>query len=147
MKKTAKTVTFFPNCKKCKTPTVAATTDEPITLNLRFNRPQNPSEVHFVLTKDGEDAVRYAMNLVKDEDNVRLMRHNGVIFFLDRALERLAIQDPSRPLSSSREAVEALYVQRLPLYRRYSDMTIDNNGAQEDTVRLVKERFDELACT
>ena len=44
-------------------------TDEPITLNLRFNRPQNPSEVHFVLTKDGEDAVRYAMNLVKDEDN------------------------------------------------------------------------------
>lgn len=69
MKKTAKTVTFFPNCKKCKTPTGAATTDEPITLNLRFNRPQNPSEVHFVLTKDGEDAVRYAMNLVKDEDN------------------------------------------------------------------------------
>ena len=62
MKKTAKTVTFFPNCKKCKTPTGAATTDEPITLNLRFNRPQNPSEVHFVLTKDGEDAVRYAMN-------------------------------------------------------------------------------------
>ena len=38
-------------------------------MNLRFNRPQNPSEVHFVLTKDGEDAVRYAMNLVKDEDN------------------------------------------------------------------------------
>ena len=69
MKKTAKTVTFFPNCKKCKTPTGAATTDEPITLNLRFNRPQNPSEVHFVLTKDGEDAVRYAMNLVNDEDN------------------------------------------------------------------------------
>lgn len=85
--------------------------------------------------------------IVKDEDNVRLMRHNGVIFFLDRDLERLAMQDPSRPLSSSREAVEALYVQRLPLYRRYSDMTIDNNGAQEDTVRLVKERFDELACT
>ena len=64
-----RTVTFFPNCKKCKTPTGAATTDEPITLNLRFSRPQNPSEVHLVLTKDGEDAVRYAMNLTKNEDD------------------------------------------------------------------------------
>lgn len=64
-----KQVTFFPNCKKCKTPTGAATVDEPITLTLKFTRPQNPSDVYLVLTKDGEDPVRYAMNLVKDEDN------------------------------------------------------------------------------
>lgn len=64
----SKTVKFFPNCKKCKTPIGAATVNEPISLTLRFTRPQNSSEVFLVLTKDGEDPVRYAMNLVKDED-------------------------------------------------------------------------------
>lgn len=63
-----KTVSFFPNCKKYKTPTGAATVGEPIELTLKFTRPQNPSEVFLVLTKDGEDPVHYAMNLVKDED-------------------------------------------------------------------------------
>lgn len=64
----SKTVSFFPNCHKYKTPTGAATVGEPISLTFKFTRPQNPSDVYFVLTKDGEDAVRYAMNLVKEED-------------------------------------------------------------------------------
>ena len=64
-----KTVTFFPNCKKCKSPTGAAIVGEPITLTLKFTRPQNPSEVFLVLTKDGEDAVRYAMNLVSYDND------------------------------------------------------------------------------
>ncbi|MCH5162213.1 MAG: glycoside hydrolase family 13 protein [Clostridiales bacterium] len=64
-----KQVSFFPNCKKCKTPTGAATVNEPISFTFKFTRPQNPSEVFLVLTKDGEDAVRYPMNLVSDEDD------------------------------------------------------------------------------
>lgn len=64
----SKTVTFFPNCSECKTPIGAATVNEPIGFTLRFTRPQNPSEVFLVLTKDGEDPVRYGMSLVKDED-------------------------------------------------------------------------------
>ncbi len=63
-----RTVDFYPNCKNSKTPTGAARVGEPITLTLRFTRPQNPSEVFLVLTKDNEDEVRYPMNLVKDED-------------------------------------------------------------------------------
>ena len=64
----SKVVTFFPNCKKCKTPTGAATVDEPVSLTLKFTRPQNPAEVFLVLTKDGEDPVRYGMTLDNDED-------------------------------------------------------------------------------
>lgn len=63
-----KQVTFFPNCKKHKTPVGAATVDEPITLTLKFNRPQNPSEVFVVLTKDGETPVPYEMKLVGEDD-------------------------------------------------------------------------------
>ncbi len=63
-----KTVTFFPNCKKCKTPTGAAQVNEPISLTLKFTRPQNPAEAVLVLTKDNESPVTYPMNFVKDED-------------------------------------------------------------------------------
>lgn len=63
-----KTVSFFPNCEKYKTPTGAATVGEPISFTLKFTRPQNPSEVFLVLTKRGEDPVRYAMTLTKDDE-------------------------------------------------------------------------------
>ena len=63
-----KTVSFFPNCKKHKTPIGAATVNEPSELTRAIKRPQKPSGVFFVFSKDGEDAVRYAMNAVKDED-------------------------------------------------------------------------------
>lgn len=63
-----KQVSFFPNCKKYKTPTGAATVDEPVSFTLKFTRPQNPSEVFLTLTKDGETPVGYPMKLVKDED-------------------------------------------------------------------------------
>ena len=84
--------------------------------------------------------------IVKDEDNIRLMRHNSRIVFLDRDLDRLAKADPSRPLSASAQAVQKMYEERLPLYRKYSDFTIDNNGAQKETVRRIEEKIHETAC-
>ena len=84
--------------------------------------------------------------IIKDEDNIRLLRHNSAICFLDRALEHLAAGDPTRPLSSSAQAVAVLYAQRLPLYRALSDFTIDNNGEQADAVRRIEEKFYETAC-
>ena len=79
--------------------------------------------------------------IIKDEDNVRLLRHNGVLFFLDRPLEKLVQSDPSRPLSSSPEAVKALYEQRLPLYRKYADHIIPNDGEPAAAVKAIKEGF------
>ena len=73
------------------------------------------------------------------------MRHNSRIVFLERDLERLAKADPSRPLSASAQAVQKMYEERLPLYRKYSDF-IDNNGAQKETVRRIEEKIHETAC-
>ena len=39
-----------------------------------------------------------------------------------------------------------MYEERLPLYRKYSDFTIDNNGAQKETVRRIEEKIHETAC-
>lgn len=84
--------------------------------------------------------------IVVDEDNIRLLRHNSTICFLARDLEKLLAADPTRPLSSSQEAVNRMYRQRLPLYDKYSDFTVHNNGAQADAVRAIKEKFYETAC-
>lgn len=85
--------------------------------------------------------------IIKDEDNVRLLRHNSTVFFLDRALENLVTSDPARPLSSSEEAVQAMYIQRLPLYRKYAHHIISNNGDMTATVQEIKEKFYETACS
>ncbi len=57
-------VRFFPNSEEFKKPFGALRAGEPLTLNLKFNRPSNPSEVFLVLTKDGESDVYYPMNFV-----------------------------------------------------------------------------------
>lgn len=85
--------------------------------------------------------------IVKNECNIRLLRHNSTIFFIDRALENLVMCDPDRPLSSSEEAVRALYAQRLPLYRKYAHHIVPNNGDLAAPVREIKEKFYETACS
>ena len=83
--------------------------------------------------------------IIKKEANVRLLRHNSRIYFIDRPFEALVMSDPSRPLSSSAEAVRAMYDQRLPLYRKYADCIVDNSAAAETAVQRIKEDFYETA--
>ena len=45
--------------------------------------------------------------------------------------------DPSRPLSSSREALRQLYDQRIDLYRAACDQQIENNGSADETARRL----------
>ena len=59
--------------------------------------------------------------IVKRPENLRLMRQNAVIVFIDRDINTL--QTSGRPLSQ-RDGVEALAGARLPLYRQWSDHTV-----------------------
>ena len=55
--------------------------------------------------------------IVKDEDNIRLLRHNGALCFVDR-----------------------------PLYRKFCDFAVENTGAPEDAARRMEEKFHETVC-
>lgn len=74
--------------------------------------------------------------IVKDWENVRRLRQSGKVYFLDRSLDQLET-DPSRPLSSSREALRQLYDQRIDLYRAACDQQIENNGSADQTARRL----------
>ena len=77
------------------------------------------------------------------EDNVRALRQNGRVIMLERRLDALA-QD-GRPLSTSLEALEAMWRAREPQYRAAADAVIDNNGPAAQTVARAKEAFYEAA--
>ena len=49
-----------------------------------------------------------------------------------------------RPLSQ-RNSPEALYAQRLPLYRCFADCEVENMGAPEDAVAQILEAYDEIS--
>ena len=74
--------------------------------------------------------------IVKDWEIVRRLRQSGKVYFLDRSLDQLET-DPSRPLSSSREALRQLYDQRIDLYRAACDQQIENNGSADQTARRL----------
>ena len=69
-------------------------------------------------------------------ENYPLLRQNGTIFCLTRALDLLP--SAGRPVSQALGA-EAIYAQRKPLYERFADHMISNDGALSDTINEILE--------
>ena len=77
---------------------------------------------------------------VLSRDNVRALRQNGILVFLDRSPELL---EPSadRPLSGSREALQCIYEERYNVYRDTADVTISNDGSPEQAVAAIEKNI------
>ncbi|MCR4963844.1 MAG: shikimate dehydrogenase [Firmicutes bacterium] len=78
---------------------------------------------------------------VLDGDNMRHLRRNGRLYFLDRPLALLQPYD-DRPLSADRQALERLYRQRYPLYCQAAHVRIDAGGPAEAVCEKILEEFD-----
>ncbi len=66
--------------------------------------------------------------------NLAPLTQNGRIVFLRRDLDRLPTD--GRPLSQAHPLTE-LYAVRLPLYRAFADLEVENNGTPEETVEAI----------
>lgn len=78
--------------------------------------------------------------IVKHKVNMDYLRQNGIVFFIDRSLDKLITTDDNRPLSSSAQAVARMYEERIELYRKYADHIVDNNT----TIDACAERITEI---
>ncbi len=67
------------------------------------------------------------------EENVRALRSNGVIVFLDRDPVSIKPTD-DRPLSDNEEKLKKLYETRYPVYTKAADVSIDNNKTLDETI-------------
>ena len=77
------------------------------------------------------------------EENVRALKQNGKLFFLDAALERLQATD-SRPLSNTKEKLAKLYADRIGIYRGTADVTVPDLPAPEAEAAYILEKRKEL---
>ena len=73
---------------------------------------------------------------VTRERNYPLLHQNGRLFWLQRDLEKLPTD--GRPLSQANKLTD-LYHTRRPLYERFADVTVVNDGSLEDTLAQIME--------
>ncbi len=73
------------------------------------------------------------------EKNVRLLKQNGFIVWLQRDIENLPTQ--GRPLSGDITAMHKMFKLRMPFYKAASDAVIDNNSSLSDVDVMIKEAF------
>ena len=74
---------------------------------------------------------------VTREENYASLHQNGRIFWICRDISRLARK--GRPLSAGN--LDEMYSIREPLYKRFADFRIDNNGTLEETLEQILYRL------
>ena len=82
--------------------------------------------------------------IVKTAANYSSLRQNGRIYHLIRDLSLLPTE--GRPLSQGAD-LAAMWREREPLYTRFRDAEIDNNGTVEDTAAAIWREFCEHSGT
>lgn len=89
------------------------------------------------LSKENGLVIATGGGAVLDEKNVRALRRNGVILFLDRSLENL-VATADRPLSSDTEKLKNLFEKRYDVYKSCADAVIPADGEIADVVEKIK---------
>lgn len=78
--------------------------------------------------------------VVLSSENIRLLKKNGKIFFLDRPKELLSAGG-GRPLSSNAAALNQMYEKRLPLYLAAADCRIVNDSSPENAAKEILQNL------
>ena len=73
-------------------------------------------------------------------ENVRALRENGRIFFIDRPLSSL-MPTEDRPLASTRENITRLYNERYVTYTQTADVIIDADCAADTVAQKIRGSF------
>ena len=94
-------------------------------------------------TREGRQVLSCGGGVVKRPENLRALRQNGVVLFIDRPLDALTVGG-GRPLSTSAEALKAMEAQRRPLYLAAADAVIPNETTVADAVAAALEALDAI---
>ena len=93
--------------------------------------------------REGRQLISCGGGIVKRPENLWALHQNGVILFIDRPVDALAVGG-GRPLSSSMDALRQMEAQRRPLYLAAADAVIPNNGTLDEALRAAMEALDEI---
>ena len=77
---------------------------------------------------------------VLNKQNVRLLKENGRLYFIDRSLDMI-VATSDRPLSSNRQDLEKRYNERYDIYLSSCDMRIEAGETAKENMKIIKEDF------
>lgn len=129
----------------------------------KMNRPVYDADIHVqqisgrkipdIITRDGEETFRHMETQALEElgqmsgiilatgggcvtipENEPLLRQNGIVFWIQRDVNLLPVD--GRPLSQANKLTD-LYQKRNPLYTKFSDFIVINNGDIQDPVNSI----------
>lgn len=96
------------------------------------------SEVLKELSRESGIVLSTGGGAVLKEENVRALRANGLLLFLDRPVDELKTSS-DRPLSSDREKVRKLFEIRYPIYLAACDKHILSGRNANETAHMILE--------
>ncbi len=76
-------------------------------------------------------------------ENVRALKQNGKLYFLNAKLERLCATD-DRPLSNSKEKLTKLYNDRIDIYKETADVVVPDMKTPSDEAQYILAKRTEL---
>ncbi len=71
--------------------------------------------------------------VVKNQQNIVELMKNGIIIYVNRPYEKL-VMSSDRPLSQNSQQLQALYKERLPLYKKYGEKEVINDSSIMEAV-------------
>ena len=101
------------------------------------------TEVIRDVSSEGGRVISTGGGAVLREENVRCLKRNGRLFFLDASLSRLQATD-DRPLSNTRQKLEKLYADRIEIYRSTADVVVPDLAAAQAEADFITEKRKEM---
>jgi len=80
--------------------------------------------------------------VVKRKKNMDILKSCGYLVFIHREPEKIieSVDTSTRPLlKDGKEKIYSLYNERYDLYKKYANVTLDNNGTKEAIIKKFRE--------
>lgn len=92
------------------------------------------------ISQSGGGVISTGGGAILRKENVRALKSNGHLIYLDRPLSDL-VPTPDRPLADEPAKLRALFSTRDPLYRAAADLIVSVRGTPENTVNGILEKL------
>ena len=99
------------------------------------------AEVIRAVAQDTGKIISTGGGAILNPENIKRLQRNGKIYFIDRPLEAL-MPTADRPLSSTREQIEARYRERYGLYKSSADVTVAGDLSAREIADRILEDFE-----
>ena len=103
------------------------------------------SEVCIELAKRNHTVISCGGGVIKNPRNMQALSLNGFVVYIKRNLNKLHTGG-KRPLSTDRYALKQMAAERFPLYEKYSDAAVENNGYFGYALDDLLEVWNENTC-